>query len=134
MECPICYTNRTNYTTECNHHFCRSCLKKWDKDSCPMCRRTITRPPYPNTRSQVLANYIIQRAARMLIEIKQYRGPKAKTKPLEKFLYYLWQHRVIFRSRGNFSVIVRTRCKYIYNQYKQQNLNPPKILKRMFHY
>ena len=40
-ECPICQEylcENDSITTICNHTFCRSCLEKWNKNSCPMCR------------------------------------------------------------------------------------------------
>lgn len=43
-ECPICLTNMTNMTTECNHKFCQNCVDKWvngGNDTCPLCRRSV---------------------------------------------------------------------------------------------
>lgn len=46
-ECPICYENFHStdknelFTTTCNHTFHKSCLFKWNKPSCPMCRSVI---------------------------------------------------------------------------------------------
>ncbi len=51
-ECPICYENeQTMITTNCNHHFCNTCvtsyLKSYERKhskepNCPMCRETIS--------------------------------------------------------------------------------------------
>lgn len=40
-ECPICYENVVDYTSEkCNHKFCKKCINSWLKThhTCPMCR------------------------------------------------------------------------------------------------
>ena len=40
-ECPLCYellSENNSITTRCNHTFHKSCLNKWNKSSCPMCR------------------------------------------------------------------------------------------------
>ena len=29
-ECPICF-KKADYTTKCNHNFCKKCLYKWAK-------------------------------------------------------------------------------------------------------
>jgi len=44
MECPICFKPiQDSVVTNCIHHFCKECLKKWclKKDSCPICRSFI---------------------------------------------------------------------------------------------
>ena len=37
-ECPICYENKCNLITSCNHQFCNQCIDKYNKTVCPMCR------------------------------------------------------------------------------------------------
>lgn len=43
IECPICYDNKSNVLTCCNHQFCYKCLneyyKKNTKICCPICRK-----------------------------------------------------------------------------------------------
>ena len=43
MNCSICLEDlKSNLiTTPCNHQFHRLCLKKWKKNSCPLCRTKI---------------------------------------------------------------------------------------------
>jgi len=43
MICSICYTNLYIIKTDCNHNYCRKCIKKWVeyKQNCPICRRDI---------------------------------------------------------------------------------------------
>lgn len=39
--CSICIDKSSNFTTQCNHSFCNSCITNWllQKNSCPMCRK-----------------------------------------------------------------------------------------------
>lgn len=45
-ECSICFeclpTDKNFLITECYHKFHYSCFKKWEKDTCPMCRQSVT--------------------------------------------------------------------------------------------
>lgn len=36
--CPICYTNKCDIITSCNHQFCKSCIKNYNGINCPYCR------------------------------------------------------------------------------------------------
>lgn len=42
-ECPICKSSQCEVQTDCDHHFCKKCLKEWldRKDTCPYCRQKI---------------------------------------------------------------------------------------------
>jgi len=49
-DCPICYEklNEKNLIkTNCSHYFCKNCISKLEKLSCPMCRQQIIKL-YPN--------------------------------------------------------------------------------------
>ena len=37
-ECPICYENKCNLISACNHQFCNSCIDQYKNTNCPMCR------------------------------------------------------------------------------------------------
>ena len=41
--CGICLEDRRVYTTECNHTFCKNCMKEWllRAITCPQCRRIL---------------------------------------------------------------------------------------------
>ena len=42
--CSICFdeiTNNTIYITKCKHIFHIYCIRKWNKNNCPMCRSNI---------------------------------------------------------------------------------------------
>lgn len=49
MECPICLEaipTSNEIKTDCNHYFCKTCLRTWQKKEennhkCPICRATI---------------------------------------------------------------------------------------------
>jgi hypothetical protein len=53
--CSICLENMTEdeiTTTECSHKFHTTCLQRWNKNSCPICRRTLNQhQPQRNTSS-----------------------------------------------------------------------------------
>ena len=43
-ECLICYQNKSNLVTNCNHNYCLDCIFKWyiyNKHNCPYCRQDI---------------------------------------------------------------------------------------------
>tara|TARA_B100000963_G_scaffold361686_1_gene398707 strand:+ start:3080 stop:3454 length:375 start_codon:yes stop_codon:yes gene_type:complete len=41
--CPICFVDNTdNIILDCNHVFCKKCIKEWltkNKNNCPICRK-----------------------------------------------------------------------------------------------
>jgi hypothetical protein len=39
--CPICYDQKSDYFTECNHKYCIDCLKRLTK--CAMCNKILNR-------------------------------------------------------------------------------------------
>lgn len=45
MECPVCFSNKTNCTLTCGHSFCMDCVKNWwmksNECNCPMCRKSM---------------------------------------------------------------------------------------------
>jgi len=44
-ECPVCYTNASDFQINCGHSFCYRCIKHWyqesETQSCPMCREHV---------------------------------------------------------------------------------------------
>lgn len=47
LECPICYEmcgKDDTVTTDCNHAFCKACVRKLTNDTCPMCRQKMFEP------------------------------------------------------------------------------------------
>ena len=56
--------------TPCNHYMHKRCLARWEKNSCPMCRRSIVKE-----RAAVARTAVVFRAAevvRDVIEIESY--------------------------------------------------------------
>ena len=49
-ECPICYNNICNVSTECKHKFCQNCIDKWlEKNiTCPICVTPLYEVVYKN--------------------------------------------------------------------------------------
>ena len=42
MSCPICLDTFKNIKKlSCNHDFCKDCIDKWTKNTCPLCRKVI---------------------------------------------------------------------------------------------
>ena len=42
LECPVCYkSTRTLVTFDCLHDMCSTCTRRWTRNSCPMCRRSV---------------------------------------------------------------------------------------------
>jgi hypothetical protein len=39
--CSICFETMSNYTTNCEHHYCNECITSWllTNNSCPICRK-----------------------------------------------------------------------------------------------
>ena len=37
-DCPICYDQQSTLVTNCGHMFCESCIDKYKKSMCPICR------------------------------------------------------------------------------------------------
>lgn len=93
-ECPICF-KKANYTTECNHHFCKKCLYRWG-ETCPLCRAFVMLK-YPKTRSMSLRQHVINNAGILLDDIHRVEGTKYKIKLVTKLLQFLWDHRVYVR-------------------------------------
>ena len=40
-ECPICFVPKKLVTTDCDHKFCKDCIKTWTRkrNNCPLCRK-----------------------------------------------------------------------------------------------
>lgn len=87
-ECPICYENeKTMITTNCNHHFCNTCVRSYLKSSyeckhskelnCPMCRETISE--LKTTSEEIitmLENNICNESTVLQQEIQREREPQ----------------------------------------------------------
>ncbi len=76
-ECPICF-KKANYTTECNHHFCKKCLYRWGS-SCPLCRAHYALK-YPNTRSMSLHQHVWDNTRILLNNIARVEEVEYKIK------------------------------------------------------
>ena len=38
-ECPVCFESTDHRLTPCGHVVCASCIQRWHKGTCPICRR-----------------------------------------------------------------------------------------------
>ena len=76
-ECPICL-KKANYTTSCNHTFCKSCLYKW-KQTCPLCRGHIELD-WPNTRAMSKRAYVVTTIDMMVKNVRMAITSEAKLK------------------------------------------------------
>ena len=126
-ECPICF-KKADYTTECNHHFCKKCLYRWG-DTCPLCRTHYTLK-YPNTRSMSCHRHVIDNTAILLSNIARVKESKYKIGYTEKLLQFLWDHRVYVRKHGKLCKIIREKSVNVKKECIKLGFVPPQILKK----
>jgi len=129
-DCAICY-KKTNNKTECGHHFCIKCLRKWKKAQgekatrCPMCRTVILVLEYPGTRSSTNK---LQVFATLKDMMKKQEDMINSSEYVVQILEYVWKMRVIFRQYDTFSTIIVEKTNDLEMQYRRENKNPPAIL------
>ena len=141
-KCAICYQKNHNHKTKCGHHFCLKCLRKWEQQhsilhynlllqedvrftTCPLCRRDIRVPEYPNTRSCANKSQVVATLQEMFTKQGNMID---SSKYVVEILEYIWKMRVIFRQYDNFSRLVVAKTKDLESQYKSENKHPPPIL------
>lgn len=51
-ECPICFEKKNNiFSGYCDHEFCKDCILRWNKPTCPVCRQKLyAGPELPNVQ------------------------------------------------------------------------------------
>ena len=125
-ECPICF-KKANYTTHCNHTFCKTCLYKW-KNTCPLCRRVIVLE-YPNTRAMSKQGFVENTIIRSIKNMTN-APHKDKLKIIETLLHFVWNNRIIIRKDGNLCKVIQAKSLLIESQCKRMGLSPPEILKK----
>jgi len=126
-ECPVCF-KQADYTTHCNHHFCKKCLYRWG-DTCPLCRSFIVLD-YPNTRAMSRQRHVIDNTRILLNNIKRVVEPKYKIKYAEKLLQFLWDNRVVIRKRRKLCRTIQEKTEYIRKECISLGLEPPSIIKK----
>ena len=126
-ECPICF-KKANYTTECNHQFCKKCLYRWG-DTCPLCRTHYTLK-YPNTRSMCRHQHVVDNTAILLSNIARVKESKYKIGYTEKLLQFLWDHRVYVRKWGKLCQIIHEKSAHIKKECINLGFIPPNIIKK----
>jgi len=126
-ECPICF-KKADYTTKCNHHFCKKCLFQWG-ETCPLCRQYI-KLEYPNTRAMSKEQHVIDNARILLINIKNVKGTKYKIQYAEKLLQFLWKWRIVLRKHVQLCRIVHERSAHIKKECLDLGFDPPKIIEK----
>ena len=130
MECPICF-KKANYTTHCNHSFCRKCLYRWRKRShaCPLCRAPCTLI-YPNTRAMSTTKHVRDNIKILLNNIENVKEPKYKIKYAEKLFNFIWDNRIVIRKWGKFCKTIHDKSAQIKKSCINLGIVPPKILKK----
>jgi len=126
-ECPICF-KKANYTTECNHHFCKKCLYRWGS-SCPLCRAHYALK-YHNTRSMSLHQHVWDNTRILLNNIARVEEVEYKIKYMETLLQFLWDHRVYVRKHGRLCKIIWEKSADTKKECISRGILPPKILKK----
>ena len=127
-ECPICL-KKANYTTSCNHTFCKSCLYKW-KQTCPLCRGHIELD-WPNTRAMSKRAYVVTTIDMMVKNVRMAITSEAKLKRADKLLNFVWDNRIIIRKDGRACRMLHKKTGLIKQQCDDNGLSPPKILKKL---
>ena len=123
-DCPICF-KKANYTTACNHKFCKKCLYQW-KNTCPLCRRNIDLV-YPNTRAMASKQSVMDEAIILLENIK--KADEIYKLQLEKILLnHIWDNRIIIRKNGHLCKLVHRTALRMLKIYDHMGILPPKIL------
>ena len=128
MLCPICF-KPANYVTECNHHFCKTCLYRW-KASCPLCRRGLILT-YPKTRAMSMQPYVIDSMRILLYNVDRVKESTYKLTYTEKLFQFIWEYRIVVRKYGDLCRMIRTRSAYIKSRCLLLGLSPPTILHKM---
>ena len=126
-ECPICF-KKANYTTSCNHTFCKTCLYKW-KNTCPLCRTRIVLE-YPNTRALADASSVVEIIKIMTGNVTIAVTPEDKLKIVDKLLHFVWDNRIVIRKDSSACRVIHKKSLLVEHQCKTFGLTPPKILKK----
>ena len=126
-KCPICF-KKADYTTACNHAFCKKCLHKW-KNSCPLCRRMVILQ-YPNTRAMATKRQVMKIASRFLATIEQTEKAVDKLKIAEKLFNHIWDNRIVIRKDQYLCGIIHRKSILMETQCRRMEVFVPKILKK----
>ena len=126
-KCPICF-KKANYTTACNHTFCKKCLYLWKK-TCPLCRKRI-QLEYPNTRAMATREGVCRNTTILLMNIKRTKKKENKLKFAEKLLYYIWDNRIVMRKYGRLCDVIHGKSLMLKREYEALGIVPPKVLKK----
>ena len=126
-ECPICF-KKADYTTKCNHHFCKKCLYKWGY-SCPLCRQHVTLD-YPNTRAMSRSQHVIDNTQILLQNVARVKETKYKIQYAEKLFQFLWDWRVVVRKHGELCRTIHERSAHIKKECLDLGIVPPKIINK----
>lgn len=52
-ECPVCFEPTEHRLGACGHAVCASCIRKWPKGTCPVCRRLVEESDRHGSRLRV---------------------------------------------------------------------------------
>ena len=126
-ECPICF-NKANYTTTCEHTFCKKCLFRWG-NSCPLCRKHIILD-YPNTRAMSKRPHVMESAVIILKNIERVDKKIDKLNFAEKLFILIWDNRIIIRKYRKLCKIIHKKSLHIERECKNMGVLTPKIIKK----
>ena len=126
-ECPICF-KKANYTTKCNHHFCKKCLYRWG-DTCPLCRGYIMLD-YPNTRAMSRHKHVVDNAGILLQNVARAKESKYKIMFAEKLFQFIWDNRVYVRKRSALCRTIHEKSAHVKNHCIKLGIVPPKIIEK----
>jgi hypothetical protein len=126
-ECPICF-KKANYTTVCDHKFCKKCLYYW-KSSCPLCRKSI-QLEYPNTRAGDLRAHVTHSALILLNNIRMAEKKIHKLQFAEKLFDLVWDNRIIIRRSGHLCKIIQRKSLECEVQFGLLKIKCPEVVKK----
>ena len=67
-ECPVCFEPcRGHRLSPCNHSICESCMRKLNRNTCPLCRRVFETDSVPQQRMRVTFRPVFFRGQRFVL-------------------------------------------------------------------
>lgn len=105
-ECSICFdclpTDKNFLITECGHKFHHSCFKKWEKDTCPMCRQSVIESDdnILNHLAELFASESVDKN-KLILYLEQYSKNIIKDVPSMYKSLILYNTKLLVNTMGN---------------------------------
>lgn len=105
-ECSICFdclpTDKNFLITECGHKFHYSCFKKWEKETCPMCRQSVIESDdnIVNHLAELFASESVDKKE-LILYLEQYSKNIIKDVPSMYKSLILYNTKLLVNTMGN---------------------------------